>query len=83
LVSPDHSGLATDPAEDDMARFRNYWIYSAGLAVAWAVVFVVILRLKGQHGAQAALPVFLGFCIGWVSTTLARSVYPPPKKWRS
>jgi hypothetical protein len=21
-----------------MLRFRNYWIYSAGLAIAWAVV---------------------------------------------
>jgi hypothetical protein len=25
--------------------------------------------------------VFFGFCIGWVSTTIARYVYPPPKRW--
>lgn len=66
-----------------MPRFRNYWIYSAGLAVAWAVVFVVVFLRKGQHGAQTTLPVFLGFCIGWVSTTIARYVYPPPKRWQS
>ena len=50
-----------------MLRFRNYWIYSAGLAIAWAVVLILL--------------VFFGFCIGWVSTTIARYVYPPPKRW--
>ncbi|OAP20253.1 hypothetical protein A4R44_09007 [Amycolatopsis sp. M39] len=29
------------------------------------------------------LPVFVGSCIGWASTTIARYVYPPPKKWLS
>jgi len=29
------------------------------------------------------LLVFFGFCIGWVSTTIARYVYPPPKRWGS
>jgi hypothetical protein len=27
------------------------------------------------------LMVFGGFAIGWVSTTIARYVYPPPAKW--
>jgi len=66
-----------------MPRFRNYWIYSAGLAVAWAVVFILVTALRGHVGARAVLPVFLGFCIGWVSTTIARYVYPPPKRWTS
>jgi len=26
--------------------------------------------------------VFLGFVIGWLSATIARFVYPPPKKYR-
>ncbi|MBV9844494.1 MAG: hypothetical protein JOZ47_05425 [Kutzneria sp.] len=66
-----------------MSRFRNYWIYSAGLAVAWVIVFVLVLTIRGADAARAVLPVFLGFCIGWVSTTIARYVYPPAKRRRT
>ena len=64
-----------------MLRFRNYWIYSAGLAIAWAVVLILALTIGGRERAQTILLVFFGFCIGWVSTTIARYVYPPPKRW--
>jgi hypothetical protein len=64
-----------------MLRFRNFWIYSAGLAIAWAVVLILTLAILGSEGAQIVLLVFFGFCIGWVSTTIARYVYPPPKRW--
>ena len=64
-----------------MLRFRNYWIYSAGLAIAWAVVLILARTIRGSEGAQPILLVFFGFCIGWVSTTIARYVYPPPKRW--
>ncbi len=64
-----------------MLRFRNYWIYSAGLAIAWAVVLILALAVGGKQRAQTDLLVFFGFCIGWVSTTIARYVYPPPKRW--
>ena len=64
-----------------MLRFRNYWIYSAGLAVAWAIVLMLAWMIVGSERAQITLLVFLGFCIGWVSTTIARYVYPPPKRW--
>ena len=64
-----------------MLRFRNYWIYSAGLAIAWAVVLLLTLVIGGRERAQTTPLVFSGFCIGWVSTTIARYVYPPPKRW--
>ena len=64
-----------------MLRFRNYWIYSAGLVIAWAVVLILMRTIRGSEGAQTTLLVFSGFCIGWVSTTIARYVYPPPKRW--
>jgi hypothetical protein len=64
-----------------MLRFRNYWIYSAGLVVAWAVVLLLTLVIRGTQSAQNVLLVFLGFCICWVSATIARYVYPPPKRW--
>jgi hypothetical protein len=66
-----------------MLRFRSYWIYSTGLAIAWAVVLLLALRIRGGEGTQPILLVFFGFVIGWVSTTIARYVYPPPKRWAS
>ncbi|GCE20715.1 hypothetical protein [Dictyobacter kobayashii] len=65
-----------------MLRNRNYWTYSAGLAIVWAVVLTLTLIIRGSDKAQIILLVFSGFCIGWVSTTIARYVYPPPKRWR-
>jgi len=64
-----------------MPRCRNYWCYSAGLAIAWAVVLLLARTIRGSENAQTILLVFFGFCIGWVSTTIARYVYPPPKRW--
>jgi hypothetical protein len=66
-----------------MRRFRNYWAYSAGLAVAWAIVLFLAMVLRGPDGEQTYLLVFGGFCIGWVSTTIARYVYPPPRRWKA
>ena len=66
-----------------MPRYRNYWIYSAGLVIAWAIVLFLVLMIKGSESAQTTLLVFLGFCICWVSGTIARYVYPPPKRWMS
>lgn len=65
-----------------MFRFRNFWIYSIGLAIAWAVVLSLAIAFRGQQGAQPYLLVFGGFVIGWMSTTIARCLYPPPAFWR-
>ncbi len=64
-----------------ISRFRNYWIYSAGLAVTWAIVLALTWKIRGRGAAQTALLVFGGFCIAWVSGTIARYVYPPPRRW--
>lgn len=65
-----------------MSRFRrNYWIYSAGLAVVWAILLILVFTLRGPAIGQMFLLMFAGFCIGWVTTTIARFVYPPPKRW--
>lgn len=61
-------------------RFRNYWVYSIGLAVAWAIVLILAFSIRGA-AAQPMLLVFLGFAIGWVTTTIARYVYPPARRW--
>ena len=64
-----------------MLRFRNYWTYSAGLAIAWVVALILVQIIRGSEDVQRTLLVFFGFCIGWISTTIARYVYPPPKRW--
>ena len=60
---------------------RNFWVFSAGLAVAWAVVLILSAVIGGEHRLDKVLPVFAGFAIGWVATTIARYVYPPPARW--
>jgi ABC-type Fe3+-siderophore transport system permease subunit len=62
-----------------MGRLRNFWVYSLGPAVVWAIVLTLAFTIRGKEGAQPIRYVFLGYCIGWVSTTIARYVYPPPK----
>ena len=59
---------------------RNYWAYSIGLATVWAVILVVVAGTHKNH-LHTFLFVFGGFAIAWVSGTIARYVYPPPKKW--
>jgi hypothetical protein len=47
-----------------MLRERNYWVYSAGLAVVWALVLLLARTIKGSDGVKPYLLVFAGFCIG-------------------
>lgn len=61
---------------------RNYWYYSIGLAVAWAIVLSVVFAIRPDR-AQTFLYIFAGYCLGWISTTIARYIYPPPKRWTS
>jgi len=60
--------------------YRRYWVYSIGIAIVWIVVLTLIDRADPQP-AQGVVLIFLGFCISWVSTTIARYVYPPPRRW--
>jgi hypothetical protein len=64
-----------------MFQFRNYWTYSAGLAIVWALVLLLARMIRGPESVQTYLLVFGGYCLGWVSTTIARYIYPPPKRW--
>jgi hypothetical protein len=65
---------------------RSYTTYSLGVAVVWAIVLAVA-AIVDRHAKFSAttfdvlLLVFGGFAIGWVSATIARFVYPPPRKW--
>ncbi len=60
---------------------RNYWSYSVPLAVTWAITLFLAVKIRGVEKAREYVLVFFGFWIGWVSTTIARYIYPPPGKW--
>jgi hypothetical protein len=62
-------------------RFHNtYTGYSIGCAIAWTLILAGVS--VGADGAtqRKVVPVFGGWWIGWLSATIARAVYPPPKR---
>jgi hypothetical protein len=61
-------------------RLRNYWAYSIGFAVAWGIVLAIVSAARRDR-LSVVLLVFAGASIGWVSGTIARYVYPPPRRW--
>lgn len=59
-------------------RLHTYTAYGIGCAIVWAVLWIVLGITASAHTRHIVLPVFGGWVIGWVSATIARSVYPPP-----
>jgi hypothetical protein len=64
-----------------MQKFRNYWTYSIGCFLVWGIILAVRASLGSSSTTHSILLVFLGWAIAWISTTIARFVYPPPKRW--
>ena len=48
----------------------------------WAIILVLALSRDASGRRNNILLVFCGYAIGWISLTIARYVYPPPKKYR-
>jgi hypothetical protein len=63
-------------------RTRSYTTYSIAVAIVWAVILVLASVLASASKRHDIFVVFGGFVIGWLSATIARYVYPPPKKYR-
>ena len=59
---------------------NTYTAYSIGCAIAWAVLWIILATTAKKETLNDVLMVFTGWLIGWTSATLARSLYPPPKK---
>jgi hypothetical protein len=69
--------------EDEMnARMRSYTAYSIGVGIVWAILLILAPLGESAGKRNSILLVFFGFAIGWLSATIARYVYPPPKKHR-
>jgi hypothetical protein len=62
------------------APMRTYTAYSIGCAIAWAVLWLILALTAKKDILDGVLLVFIGWVIGWISATLARSLYPPPKR---
>jgi hypothetical protein len=62
-------------------RFRNsYTGYSIGCAIVWAFILAGVSMAADNATRQKYMIVFAGWAIGWLSATIARTVYPPPKR---
>jgi hypothetical protein len=65
-----------------MKKYRNYWTYSIACFLVWGVILAARAAAFGNSPTtHDVLLVFAGWCIAWVSGTIARSVYPPPARW--
>jgi beta-glucanase (GH16 family) len=61
-------------------RFHTYTAYSVGCAIVWAVILAGVLSAADNVTSHKFVMVFAGWVIGWLSATIARAVYPPPKR---
>jgi hypothetical protein len=65
-----------------MARSRashTYAGYSAGCAIVWAVILALSRRMPDDTARARLQIVCGGWWSGWLSATIARAGYPPPK----
>jgi hypothetical protein len=46
----------------------------------WALIWVIVPRLAKKETVDKLRIMFPGWVAGWTSATIARYVYPPPKK---
>ena len=62
-------------------RFRNsYTGYSIGCAIVWSVILAGVSAAADTATRQKLVIVSGGWWIGWLSATIARALYPPPKR---
>lgn len=63
-------------------RLKTYTSYSIACAAVWAVILAVVSTEADDATRRTFLLVFGGWAIGWLSATIARAVYPPPRSHR-
>jgi hypothetical protein len=58
---------------------KTYTGYSIACAVVWAVILATVWARAGDANRHTYAVFFGGWVIGWLSATIARVVYPPPR----
>ena len=61
---------------------KTYTAYSVGCAVVWAVILAVVASEASKDTAHTFFCSSLDGPIEWLSATIARALYPPPKPRR-
>jgi hypothetical protein len=61
---------------------RTYTGYSIACAIVWAVVLTSVWIRAGDTTWHTFTVFFGGWVIGWLSASIGRVVYPPPKSRR-
>jgi hypothetical protein len=61
-------------------RRNSYTGYSIGCAIVWAILLAVVSAAPDTDTRHKVALVFAGWWIGWLSATIARAVYPPPRR---
>jgi hypothetical protein len=62
------------------ARMNTYTAYSIGSFIAWAVLWAILAATAKKSTLDYIPAIFAGWCLGWLSATIARALYPAPKK---
>lgn len=60
-------------------RLRTYTAYSVACFVVWGIIFGVGAATGHHRAGYPVVLVFAGWVLGWLSATIARVVYPPPR----
>jgi len=62
-----------------MPSRRTYASYSIACALVWALILALV-AVWSPDRLHTFLLIGGGWLIGWISATIARSVYPPPRR---
>jgi hypothetical protein len=60
----------------------TYTGYAIGCAAVWALIWLIALRTAKKETLDKLRITFPAWVMGWTSATIARYVYPPPRKKR-
>jgi hypothetical protein len=61
-------------------RLGTYAAYGIGCAAVWAAILIVTQRRTDSQTRNTIRLMCAGRWLGWMSASIARLVYPPPKK---
>jgi hypothetical protein len=61
-------------------RRNTYTGYAIGCAVVWLLIWAITLTTAKQERVRDLRNYFVGWASGWTSATIARAVYPPPRR---
>jgi hypothetical protein len=59
---------------------KTYTGYSIGCGIAWAIALAIGRGIADKQKQHDMVVCCAGWWIGWVSATIARAVYPPPRR---